>query len=59
VSASAISLPDRVIPPATQLAMAQRARANVTHVNGGHTSLVSHPDQAAAVIEAAARSVAQ
>jgi pimeloyl-ACP methyl ester carboxylesterase len=50
---------DRVIPPATQLAMAQRAKANVSHVNGGHTSLVSHPDQAAAIIEAAAKSVAQ
>jgi len=48
---------DRVIPPATQLAMAQRAKANVTHVNGGHTALVSHPDQATAVIVAAAKSV--
>jgi pimeloyl-ACP methyl ester carboxylesterase len=50
---------DRVIPPATQLAMAQRAKAKVSHVNGGHTSLVSHPDQAAAIIEAAAKSIAQ
>lgn len=49
---------DRVIPPATQLAMAQRARAHVLHVNGGHTSLVSHPDQATAIILAAAKSVA-
>ncbi|MBV8148027.1 MAG: alpha/beta hydrolase [Candidatus Eremiobacteraeota bacterium] len=48
---------DRVIPPATQLAMAQRAKATVTHVNGGHTALVSHPDQATAVILAAAKSV--
>lgn len=49
---------DRVIPPATQLAMAQRAKAHVTHVNGGHTSLVSHPDQATAIILSAAKSVA-
>ena len=50
---------DRVIPPATQLAMAQRASAHITHVNGGHTNLVSHPDQATAIIVAAAKSVAQ
>ncbi|MGC1761132.1 MAG: alpha/beta hydrolase [Candidatus Cybelea sp.] len=50
---------DLVIPPATQLAMARRAKANVTHVNGGHTSLISHPDQTTAVILAAAKSVAE
>ena len=49
---------DRVIPPATQLAMAQRANSKVSHVNGGHTSLVSHPDQVTAIIEAAAKSAA-
>jgi pimeloyl-ACP methyl ester carboxylesterase len=50
---------DRVIPPATQLAMATRAKSHVTHVNGGHTTLVSHPDQTTAVILAAAKSAAQ
>jgi pimeloyl-ACP methyl ester carboxylesterase len=47
---------DRIIPPATQLAMATRAGSTVVRVDAGHLSPVSRPGAVAAVIEQAARS---
>ena len=44
---------DRVIPPATQRSMAERAGATITEVDGSHVSMVSHPDVAIAAILAA------
>ena len=38
-----IGTEDRVIPPATQRSMAERAGATITEVAGSHVSMVSHP----------------
>jgi pimeloyl-ACP methyl ester carboxylesterase len=46
---------DRVIPPATQRSMAERAGSTITEVAGSHVSLVSHP---AAAIDAILAAVA-
>ena len=35
---------DRVIPPATQRSMAERAGATITEVVASHVSMVSHPE---------------
>jgi len=48
---------DLVIPPATQLWMAQRINAHISHVNGGHANLVSNPDATTAAVLAAAKAV--
>jgi pimeloyl-ACP methyl ester carboxylesterase len=48
---------DRVIPPATQRKMAERAGATITEVAGSHVSMVSHPRTAIAAIVAAAAAV--
>ena len=48
---------DRVIPPATQRSMAERAGSTITEVAGSHVSLVSHPEAAIAAILAAAAAV--
>jgi pimeloyl-ACP methyl ester carboxylesterase len=45
---------DKMIPPAAQRAMSQRAGATVTEVAGSHAAYVSQPDAVANVIEAAA-----
>jgi len=45
---------DRVIPPAQQTAMAQRANASLTRVKASHLALVSQPDAVTRVIERAA-----
>jgi pimeloyl-ACP methyl ester carboxylesterase len=45
---------DKVIPPAEQLAMAERAGAQVTEISGGHLALISNPSAVAAVIIRAA-----
>lgn len=46
---------DLVIPPRTQLSMATRAKAQITHVpGGGHPNMLSHPDATVATIVAAA-----
>jgi len=45
---------DKVIPPAEQLAMANRAHAHVAEVKAGHLSLISAPDAVARVIIKAA-----
>ncbi|HEX4733227.1 MAG TPA: alpha/beta hydrolase [Thermoleophilaceae bacterium] len=49
-----VSTGDRIITPASQLAMARRARAHVTTFRGGsHLTLISHPEAVAAVIASA------
>jgi uncharacterized membrane protein HdeD (DUF308 family)/pimeloyl-ACP methyl ester carboxylesterase len=45
---------DRVIPPFAQLAMAQRAHAQITEVAGSHLALISQADAVTQVIETAA-----
>lgn len=50
-----IGTADRVLPPAEQLFMAQRARAHITDVNAGHLSLISNPGTVTQVIINAAR----
>jgi pimeloyl-ACP methyl ester carboxylesterase len=46
---------DKVIPPAEQLAMAQRARSHITSVRASHASLVSQPDAVVQLVLAADR----
>ena len=41
-----IGTEDRVIPPATQRSMAERAGATISEVAASHVSMVSHPDVA-------------
>lgn len=48
---------DKVITPAAQLFMAQRAGSHIVRVKSGHLSLVSHPRETADLIATAARSV--
>ncbi len=48
---------DRVIPPATQRRMAERAGATITDVAGSHVSMVSHPQVTIDAILAAAAAV--
>jgi pimeloyl-ACP methyl ester carboxylesterase len=48
---------DRVIPPATQRSMAERAGATITEVAGSHVSMVSHPQAAIDAILAAVAAV--
>ena len=50
---------DRVIPPATQRSMAERAGATITEVAASHVSMVSHPDVALAAILAAVAAVGE
>lgn len=45
---------DKVIPPAEQLIMAQRAGAHIVKVNAPHLSMVSNPGAVTKLIEAAA-----
>lgn len=52
-----IGTEDRVIPPATQRTMAERAGATISEVAASHVSMVSHPDVAVAAILAAAATV--
>jgi pimeloyl-ACP methyl ester carboxylesterase len=52
---SLISIADRVIPPAEQLFMSQRAKAHITKINAGHLSLISNPRAVTRVIIAAAQ----
>jgi len=51
-----IGTEDRVIPPATQRHMAERAGATITEVAGSHVSMVSHPQ---VTIDAILAAVAQ
>ncbi|RVX41526.1 pimeloyl-ACP methyl ester carboxylesterase [Nonomuraea polychroma] len=53
-----VSTGDRIITPASQLSMAQRAHSEVTKFAGGsHLTLVSHPDAVTSVIGSAICSV--
>jgi pimeloyl-ACP methyl ester carboxylesterase len=50
-----IGTADRVLPPAEQTFMAQRAHARITRVNAGHLSMIADPGAVAQVIEQAAQ----
>jgi pimeloyl-ACP methyl ester carboxylesterase len=50
-----VATDDRMIPPAAQRAMAQRAGARVTEVAGSHAIYVSQPEAVARLIVTAAR----
>jgi pimeloyl-ACP methyl ester carboxylesterase len=52
-----IGTQDRVIPPATQRSMAERAGSTISEVAGSHVSMVSHPEAAIAAILAAVAAV--
>ena len=52
-----IGTADHVIPPAEQVAMAQRARAHITEIKAPHLSMISDPGAVTQVILNAARSV--
>jgi pimeloyl-ACP methyl ester carboxylesterase len=52
-----IGTEDRVIPPATQRRMAERAGSIITEVAGSHVSMVSHPAAAIEAILAAVSAV--
>jgi len=53
-----ISSGDQIITPASENAMAARARSQVTTFDGGsHLTLISHPDAVTAVIESAIAAV--
>jgi pimeloyl-ACP methyl ester carboxylesterase len=53
-----ISSGDRIITPASETAMANRAHSTITTFDGGsHLSLISHPDAVTAVIDSAIASV--
>ena len=52
-----IGTQDRIITPASQRAMAERAGAQVTEVDASHVSMVSRPDVVVEVIERALREV--
>jgi pimeloyl-ACP methyl ester carboxylesterase len=54
-----IGTEDKVIPPAVQRSMAERAGAKITEVAGSHVSMVSHPEVAIDTILAAAAHVAE
>ncbi|WP_270037826.1 alpha/beta fold hydrolase [Solirubrobacter ginsenosidimutans] len=48
---------DKVIPPATQRSMAERAGATISEVGASHVSMVSHPEAAIEAILAAVAAV--
>jgi pimeloyl-ACP methyl ester carboxylesterase len=50
---------DKVIPPATQRMMAERAGATITEVAGSHVSMVSHPQVTIDAILAAVAAVGE
>jgi pimeloyl-ACP methyl ester carboxylesterase len=49
---------DKVIPPAEQRIMAQRAHAHTVEIKASHVSMVSHPEAVADLIERAAHETA-
>ena len=52
-----IGTEDKVIPPALQRRMAERANATITEVAGSHVSMVSHPQTSIDAILTAAAAV--
>ena len=53
-----VTTEDRMIPPAAQRTMSQRAGSTVVEVAGSHSIYVSQPTAVAALIEQAASAVA-
>jgi pimeloyl-ACP methyl ester carboxylesterase len=49
-----VSTQDRMIPPDAERFMAKRANAKITEIKASHVAFISHPEEVAAVIEAAA-----
>jgi pimeloyl-ACP methyl ester carboxylesterase len=49
-----VSTEDRMIPPDAERFMAKRAKAKVTEIKASHVAFISHPEEIAKVIEAAA-----
>jgi pimeloyl-ACP methyl ester carboxylesterase len=54
-----VATEDRMIPPAAQRAMAERAGATVAQVRGSHAVYVSQPDAVAELIAKAAKSASE
>src|SRR5262249_37965765 len=52
-----VATDDKMIPPAAQRFMSQRAGSTVVEAAGSHAIYVSHPDAVAAIIETAASAV--
>lgn len=52
-----VSTEDRMIPPDAERFMAKRAKAKITEIKASHVSFISHPQEVAAVIIAAANGV--
>lgn len=52
-----VSTEDRMIPPDAERFMAKRAKAKVTEIKASHVAFISHPQEVAAVIIAAANGV--
>lgn len=49
-----VATEDRVIPPAAERIMAERAGATITEVPSSHVAMITHPHEVAAMIAAAA-----
>lgn len=49
---------DKVIPPAEQRVMAQRARAHIVEISASHLAMISHPDTVTDLIQQAAHATA-
>ncbi|WDF79020.1 alpha/beta hydrolase [Mucilaginibacter sp. KACC 22773] len=54
-----VSTQDRMIPPDAERFMAKRANAKVTEIKASHVAYMTHPEEVAAVIEAAAKGAAK
>ena len=52
-----VATQDKVIPPATQRFMAQRAHATTIEVRSSHVAMISHPDESTWLILSAANAV--
>lgn len=50
-----VGMQDKIITPASQLAMAQRAGSHIAKVNASHVSLISHPGAVVDLVESAVR----
>jgi pimeloyl-ACP methyl ester carboxylesterase len=53
----AVAQNDEVIPPDAERLFAQRMGATTTELKSGHVGMISHPDEVADLIQAAAESV--
>jgi pimeloyl-ACP methyl ester carboxylesterase len=49
---------DKVIPPAEQRVMAERAQAHTVEISASHLAMISHPGTVANLIEQAAHATA-